>query len=264
MSSEPIRIRPSLFVSVAIVSPLMSRTTELRALANCARSSSWGRSLATAIMIPKIHEINARIASPKTTSAIRSFLSFGRRPWVGPEPFSARPMDGSRNRRPCRLILRAMRSRLLRDHCQGALGGRRARRISIRRSTITEGKGGESGPAERARQSSIGPVTDSPIAGDAAALLEGAVEALPEGRLAEQMAGTRPLRVKLGIDPTAPDIHLGHVVVLTKLRQFQQQGHKVVLIIGDYTARVGDPSGRDTQRPILMPDQIEANAKTFQ
>ena len=95
-------------------------------------------------------------------------------------------------------------------------------------------------------------------------LKRGAEEALPEGQLEKQLAKGEPLRVKLGIDPTAPDIHLGHVVVLTKLAQFQQQGHQVVLIIGDYTARVGDPSGRDTQRPILTPDEIDANAKTFQ
>ena len=95
-------------------------------------------------------------------------------------------------------------------------------------------------------------------------LRRGTAEALPEGRLEEQLAGGSPLRVKLGIDPTAPDIHLGHVVVLTKLRQFQRQGHRVVLIIGDYTARVGDPSGRDTQRPILSPEEIDENAKTFQ
>jgi tyrosyl-tRNA synthetase len=95
-------------------------------------------------------------------------------------------------------------------------------------------------------------------------LKRGAEEALPEGQLEKQLAKGEPLRVKLGIDPTAPDIHLGHVVVLTKLAQFQQQGHQVVLIIGDYTARVGDPSGRDTQRPILTPEEIDANAKTFQ
>jgi tyrosyl-tRNA synthetase len=95
-------------------------------------------------------------------------------------------------------------------------------------------------------------------------LARGAEEVLPAGELARQLAGGDPLRVKLGIDPTAPDIHLGHVVVLTKLAQFQQLGHRVVLIIGDYTARVGDPSGRDSQRPILTPDEIDANAKTFQ
>ena len=95
-------------------------------------------------------------------------------------------------------------------------------------------------------------------------LTRGAEEVLPAGQLAKQLAEGDPLRVKLGIDPTAPDIHLGHVVVLTKLAQFQQLGHRVVLIIGDYTARVGDPSGRDSQRPILTPDEIDANAKTFQ
>lgn len=95
-------------------------------------------------------------------------------------------------------------------------------------------------------------------------LLEGAVEALPEGMLARQLSEGRPLRVKLGIDPTAPDIHLGHCVVLEKLADFQRAGHEVILIIGDFTARVGDPSGRDTQRPVLEPDQIERNADTFQ
>jgi tyrosyl-tRNA synthetase len=107
-------------------------------------------------------------------------------------------------------------------------------------------------------------VTDSPVSRDAAALLEGAVEALPEGMLAKQVAEGRPLRVKLGIDPTAPDIHLGHVVVLTKLRQFQDAGHVVVLIIGDYTARVGDPSGRALERPVLSDEEIAAHARTFQ
>ena len=70
--------------------------------------------------------------------------------------------------------------------------------------------------------------------------------------------------MKLGIDPTAPDIHLGHAVVLRKLREFQDAGHLVVLIIGDYTARVGDPSGRSTLRPMLCESEIEANAATFQ
>ena len=106
-------------------------------------------------------------------------------------------------------------------------------------------------------------MTDSPVPG-APALLEGAVEALPEGMLANQLAEDQPLRVKLGIDPTAPDIHLGHVVVLNKLRQFQDAGHVVVLIIGDYTARVGDPSGRAVERPVLTDEQIDAHARTFQ
>jgi tyrosyl-tRNA synthetase len=95
-----------------------------------------------------------------------------------------------------------------------------------------------------------------------------AVDSLPAGALAEKLtlasAEDRPLRVKLGIDPTAPDIHLGHAVVLRKLREFQDAGHRVVLIVGDYTARVGDPSGRTTQRPMLSAAEIEANAATFQ
>jgi tyrosyl-tRNA synthetase len=102
----------------------------------------------------------------------------------------------------------------------------------------------------------------------AAWLARNAVDSLPEGALAAKLAKAReqdrPLRVKLGIDPTAPDIHLGHAVVLRKLAEFQRAGHKVVLIIGDYTARVGDPSGRSELRPMLSPEQIEANAATFQ
>jgi tyrosyl-tRNA synthetase len=98
----------------------------------------------------------------------------------------------------------------------------------------------------------------------AAALSTNAVEALPEGGLAKQLDRGVPLRIKLGIDPTAPDIHLGHTVVLNKLRQFQDDGHQVVLIIGDYTARVGDPTGRSEQRPMLDPETIDRNAQTFQ
>jgi tyrosyl-tRNA synthetase len=95
-------------------------------------------------------------------------------------------------------------------------------------------------------------------------LKRGADEVLPEGALEKQLNEGEPLRVKLGIDPSTADIHLGHVVVLAKLAQFQQAGHTVVLIIGDFTARVGDPSGRDTTRPVLTPDQIETNAQTYQ
>lgn len=94
-------------------------------------------------------------------------------------------------------------------------------------------------------------------------LLLGAVDVLPEGRLAEQLAEGRPLRCKLGVDPTSPDIHLGHCVVLNKLRAFQDAGHTVVLIIGDYTALVGDPSGQDATRPVLTAEQIEVNAQTY-
>src|SRR5471030_2414292 len=95
-------------------------------------------------------------------------------------------------------------------------------------------------------------------------LARGAAEALPVGELARKLELGRPLRVKLGIDPTSPDIHLGHTVVLRKLREFQDAGHLVVLIIGDFTARVGDPSGRSELRPMLTVEQIEANARTYQ
>jgi len=86
----------------------------------------------------------------------------------------------------------------------------------------------------------------------------------PAGALAAKLAEGRPLRVKLGVDPTAPDIHLGHAVVLGKLREFQDAGHTAVLIIGDTTARVGDPSGRSSTRPMLSEEEIAANAATFQ
>jgi tyrosyl-tRNA synthetase len=95
-------------------------------------------------------------------------------------------------------------------------------------------------------------------------LARNAVDVLPEGRLAEQLATDRPLRVKLGIDPTTADIHLGHTVVLEKLREFQDAGHTVVLIIGDFTAQVGDPSGRSAQRPVPSAEEIAVNAETYQ
>jgi tyrosyl-tRNA synthetase len=106
-------------------------------------------------------------------------------------------------------------------------------------------------------------MTDS--AGEAARFLtRNAVDALPAGELERQLAKGRPLRVKLGVDPTMPDIHLGHTVVLRKLREFQELGHQVVLIIGDYTARVGDPSGRSSTRPQSDPSEIDANARTYE
>ena len=115
----------------------------------------------------------------------------------------------------------------------------------------------------------VGPDAASPGRGASAAetaawLSRNTVDCLPEGGLERKLGGGRQLRVKLGIDPTAPDIHLGFTVVLQKLREFQDLGHKVVLIIGDYTARVGDPSGRSSTRPVLEPAQIDANAATFQ
>jgi tyrosyl-tRNA synthetase len=97
----------------------------------------------------------------------------------------------------------------------------------------------------------------------AARLTRNAVESLPRGELEQRLAEGRPLRAKLGIDPTAPDLTLGHTVVLTKLREFQELGHTVVLIVGDYTARVGDPSGRSATRPLLSPEEVDANARTY-
>src|SRR4051812_36181677 len=102
----------------------------------------------------------------------------------------------------------------------------------------------------------------------AAYLARNAVDALPAGgierKLSEAAREGRRLRAKLGLDPTAPDIHLGHTVVLGKLREFQDLGHTVVLIVGDYTARVGDPSGRSSTRPGLSGEEIDANARTYQ
>ena len=106
-------------------------------------------------------------------------------------------------------------------------------------------------------------MTDSP--GEAARFLtRNAVDALPQGELERQLSKERALRVKLGVDPTTPDIHLGHTVVLRKLREFQDLGHTVVLIVGDYTARVGDPSGRSATRPQTDPAEIDHNADTYE
>jgi tyrosyl-tRNA synthetase len=98
-------------------------------------------------------------------------------------------------------------------------------------------------------------------------LKRGTVEVFTEAELAQKLTEAsktgRQLRIKLGLDPTSPDIHLGHTVVLRKMRQFQDLGHKAVLIIGDYTARIGDPTGQNSTRPILSLEQIEQNAKTY-
>lgn len=98
-------------------------------------------------------------------------------------------------------------------------------------------------------------------------LKRGAAQVFTDAELTERLEHAarqeRPLRVKLGLDPTSPDIHLGHTVVLRKMRQFQDLGHKAVLIIGDYTARVGDPTGQNSTRPMLTPEQIEVNAQTY-
>ena len=98
----------------------------------------------------------------------------------------------------------------------------------------------------------------------AAPLADRSVDCLPPGGLEAKLTRDRQLRVKLGVDPTAPDIHLGHAVVLGKLREFQDAGHQAVLVIGDWTARVGDPSGRTSARPMIGEDDIEQNAATYQ
>src|ERR1700760_2040425 len=82
-------------------------------------------------------------------------------------------------------------------------------------------------------------------------------------KLQRSQSSGKPLRIKLGMDPTAPDVTLGHAVPLKIIRQFQDWGHKAVLIIGDYTARVGDPSGRNTTRPVLSGEEIDRNAQTY-
>src|SRR5210317_919416 len=91
----------------------------------------------------------------------------------------------------------------------------------------------------------------------------GTAKILSEKELADKLGEGRPLRVKLGVDPTSPDIHLGHTVVLEKLRQFQLLGHQAVLIIGDFTATIGDPSGRSVTRPPLSREEVLANAETY-
>ncbi len=94
-------------------------------------------------------------------------------------------------------------------------------------------------------------------------LTRNTVRVYTEDDLRARLASGRPLRVKLGVDPTAPDIHLGHTVVLSKLREFQDLGHQAVLIIGDFTARIGDPSGRSTTRPQLTGEEVAAHAATY-
>ncbi len=96
-----------------------------------------------------------------------------------------------------------------------------------------------------------------------AEIKRGAEEILVEEELIAKLKEGRPLRIKLGMDPTAPDIHLGHTVILNKLRTFQDLGHEVILLIGDFTALVGDPSGKNTTRPPLSEEAIRENAKTY-
>ena len=98
------------------------------------------------------------------------------------------------------------------------------------------------------------------------ALLEirrGAEEILVETELIERLETGKPLRVKVGFDPTAPDLHLGHTVLINKMRQFQDLGHEIIFLIGDFTGMIGDPSGKNATRPALSPEEIDQNALTY-
>ena len=105
------------------------------------------------------------------------------------------------------------------------------------------------------------------VAEQMAVIRRHAVDLLPEDELLEKLERSRrtskPLVVKLGFDPTRPDLHLGHTVTLRKLRDFQRLGHTVTFVVGDFTARIGDPSGRSATRPPLSAEEIDANARTF-
>ncbi len=102
------------------------------------------------------------------------------------------------------------------------------------------------------------------LAAQLAEYKRGTQEVLPEGAFIAKLRQQRPLRVKAGFDPTAPDLHLGHTVLLNKMRQFQQQGHEVIFLIGDFTGMIGDPTGRNATRPPLTPAEVQANAQTYQ
>jgi tyrosyl-tRNA synthetase len=112
--------------------------------------------------------------------------------------------------------------------------------------------------------SAADPVPSAAVADlDLSGVLQGTVDVIGEDEMRDRIAKGRPLRVKLGLDPTASDLHLGHAVVLRTLRRFQDAGHKAVLIVGDFTAMVGDPSGRSATRPRLSRDQVDAAAETY-
>lgn len=104
----------------------------------------------------------------------------------------------------------------------------------------------------------------SDVEGQLAEIKRGAHEVLVESELAAKLARGKPLKVKAGFDPTAPDLHLGHTVLINKMRQFQSFGHEVIFLIGDFTGLIGDPTGRNATRPRLTPDEVRANAETYQ
>jgi tyrosyl-tRNA synthetase len=108
------------------------------------------------------------------------------------------------------------------------------------------------------------PLTDIEAAESAAELAHNAVEVISPAELAAKLREQRPLRIKLGMDPTAPDLHLGHSITLKKLRDFQRRGHTVIFLVGDFTSMIGDPTGRSETRKPLSREQIDANARTYQ
>src|SRR4051795_7980946 len=233
--------------------------TELRALL----SSSCGRSEATAIIIPNTVETAARTPRPTRSRSSRSLrMRTRRRGGLGPSGLPCGRSATTVAPLPAPLPCPAsgpvlVRSLSLIDRCHLPDPPRAARGPSWARA------GADQRPRGRLALGRM-EVPASEAARTAAQLARNAVESLPAGALADRLATGRPLRAKLGLDPTAPDLHLGHTVVLQKLREFQDLGHTVVLIVGDYTARVGDPSGRAVTRPLLSHEQIDANARTYQ
>src|SRR4051795_8665780 len=224
----------------------------------CLGCSIVGSSEATAMSIPKTVETSASTLSANRTSSSRSlrtrkrfggrrrrsrprrgYLSFGKGTTVAPLPLPF-PADV-----PGIVVVGGSESLM-----PGCLAGKVGRRRAARRAD----------QARRVRRT----LAWGRMASPAEFLARNAVDCLPNGALEARLAEGRPLRVKLGLDPTAPDLDLGHTVVLQKLREFQDLGHTVVLIVGDYTARVGDPSGRAVTRPLLSHEQIDANARTYQ
>ena len=103
-----------------------------------------------------------------------------------------------------------------------------------------------------------------PVADQMAEIQRGAHEILVEQELLERVSAGRPMRIKVGFDPTAPDLHLGHTVLINKMRQFQELGHEVIFLIGDFTGMIGDPSGQNATRPALTEEQIARNARTYE
>src|SRR3954452_11990268 len=232
--------------------------TELRALL----SSSCGRSEATAIIIPNTVETAARTPRPTRSRSSRSLrMRTRRRGGLGPSGLPCGRSATTVAPLPAPLPCPAsgpvlVRSLSLIDRCHLPDPPRAARGPSWARA------GADQRPRGRLALGRM-EVSASEAARTAAQLARNAVESLPAGALADRLATGRPLRAKLGLDPTAPDLHLGHTVVLQKLREFQDLGHTVVLIVGDYTARVGDPSCRSATRAVLSRDEIDANARTY-